>query len=760
MERTAGLARDDTLQAKLDKLDAVLAQTLTSKQDAALFAEMLSLPNDGRYPALDLIPEQRRQRTLDALAAQLPGLARQQPVLMIVEDAHWIDPTSLEVFGRTVDQIKTLPGLLIVTFRPEFTAPWAGRSHVMSLTLNRLGEREAAAIISRLVGNKELPTDVMAEILERTDGIPLFVEEMTKAVLEAEGEGEARRTVAAVPSPALAVPASLHASLMARLDRLGPAKEVAQIGAAIGRGFSHTLLAAVAHKPEPDLNPALDRLIEAGLLFRQGVPPHANYLFKHALVQDAAYGTLLRDPRRALHARIAETLESQFAEIAENQPELLARHAAEAGLYEKAVGYWLRAGQQAVARSAMLEAEALLRRGLTSVSHLTDSTSRQEHELDLQIALGRALSQTQGFHTQAAGEAYSRARQLCDELKRPRKLLPILYGQWVNCFVGADLKRAEQFAAEMLKLGELGDDVITRVVGYRTSGATSLFLGNFPVARACLEEGLELYDPAQRALYGEMTSVDTHVALLGYLAQTLACCGQLDQAHSLCEEAIAEARDTSHAPTLAHILWNAWCAGWCAHSEPSTLLRYTDELLALSADRELMFWHKAGMVSRGWCLAVLGSGEQGVSLLTDGLSDLGTTIFGHLVLTMLADASRIVGQPGVGLAHLTEAERQAEATHVRWCQSEILRMRGVLLTLTGDRVAAEASFRDAIAVAQQQSAKFFELRAALDLARHWDAQGKHDDARDLLAPIYGWFTEGFDTLDLKEAKALLDKLAL
>ena len=306
MERAAGLAHDDTPQAKLDKLDAVLAQTSTSTQDAALFAEMLSLPNDGRYPALDLAPEQRRQRTLEALTAQLAGLARQQPVLMIVEDAHWIDPTSLEVFGRTVDQIKTLPVLLIVTFRPEFNAPWAGRSHVTSLALNRLGERETAAIIAHLVGNKELPADVMAEIVERTDGIPLFVEEMTKAVLEAESEGEARRTAAAVPSPALAVPASLHASLMARLDRLGPAKEVAQIGAAIGREFSHALLAAVVRKPEAELGSALDRLIAAGLLFRQGVPPHATYLFKHALVQDAAYGTLLREPRRALHARIAE----------------------------------------------------------------------------------------------------------------------------------------------------------------------------------------------------------------------------------------------------------------------------------------------------------------------------------------------------------------------------------------------------------------------------------------------------------------------
>ena len=322
MERAAGLAHDDTPQAKLDKLDALLAQTSTSKQDAALFAEMLSLPNDGRYPALELAPQQRRQRTLEALTAQLAGLASQQPVLMIFEDAHWTDPTSLEAFGRAVDRIKTLPALLIVTFRPEFNAPWVGQPHVTSLTLNRLGERDAATIIERLVGNKELPADVMAEIVERTDGIPLFVEEMTKAVLEAEGEGEARRTAAAVPSPALAVPASLHASLMARLDRLGPAKEVAQIGAAIGREFSHALLAAVVRKPEAELNSALDRLIDAGLLFRQGVPPHATYLFKHALVQDAAYGTLLREPRRALHARIAETLEREFTDIAEVQPRI------------------------------------------------------------------------------------------------------------------------------------------------------------------------------------------------------------------------------------------------------------------------------------------------------------------------------------------------------------------------------------------------------------------------------------------------------
>ena len=331
MERAAGLAHGDTPQARLDKLDAVLAQTSTSLEDAALFAEMLSLPNDGRYPALALSPVQRRQRTLEALTSQVAGLASQQPVLMIFEDAHWTDPTSLEAFGRAVDRVKTLPALLIVTFRPEFNPPWVGQSGVTSATLNRLGEREAAAIIARLVGNKELPADVMAEIVERTDGIPLFVEEMTKAVLEAGSEGEARRTAATVPSAALAVPASLHASLMARLDRLGPAKAMMQIAAALGREFSYELLSAVAPSDDAKLLAVLNQLVAAGLLFCYGTPPHATYLFKHALIQDAAYGTLLREARRDLHARIASTLHDNFPQIRDTQPEILAHHYFEAG---------------------------------------------------------------------------------------------------------------------------------------------------------------------------------------------------------------------------------------------------------------------------------------------------------------------------------------------------------------------------------------------------------------------------------------------
>ena len=394
MERAAGFVYDDTPQTKLDKLDAVLADTSTRMEDAALFAEMLSLPNDGRYPALDLEPQQRRQKTLEALTAQVEALSRQNPLLMIFEDAHWTDPTSLETFGRVVDRVRSLPVLLIVTFRPEFEPAWIGRPYVTALTINRLAPRDIEAMIDGVVGNKFIPTSVRHDIIERTDGIPLFVEEMTKAVLEAGSEEEAQRTAATVPHTALAVPASLHASLMARLDRLGLAKEVAQIGAAIGREFSHALLAAVTHKAEAELQSALDRLMAAGLLFQQGAPPHATYLFKHALVRDAAYGTLLREPRHALHASIAETLENQFTEIAQSQPELLAHHFTQAGMTEAAIEWWRTAGQRSLARSALLEGVEQLKRALAQIATLPATPDLRGEEIKLHVAFANALALT------------------------------------------------------------------------------------------------------------------------------------------------------------------------------------------------------------------------------------------------------------------------------------------------------------------------------------------------------------------------------
>src|SRR5271167_1159882 len=435
MERAAGFAHGDTVRTKLDKLDAVLARSFTPPQDRALFAELLSLPNDGRYPTIEMSPQQRRQRTLESLTTQTVALAEQTPLLMIFEDVHWIDPTSLEALGRGIDRIKAVGVLLIITYRPEFEPPRIGRPYDTTLTIRRLGEREIASMIDHVTGNKLLPASVRQDIIERTDGIPLFVEEMTKAVLEAEGEGTAAQAVSMVPSPMLAVPASLHASLMARLDRLGPAKDVAQIGAAMGREFSLALLAAVVRKPETELASALDRLIEAGLLFRQGEPPHATYLFKHALVQDAAYGTLLREPRRALHARIAETLENQFPEIAESQPELLARHCTEAGLIEKAAGLWGKAGQRSLERSALVEAAEQLTRALAQIAALPATPALRREQIKLQVALITPILHVKGYAAPELEAAVEKARLLIEHAEAfgeapddPLLFFSVLYG--------------------------------------------------------------------------------------------------------------------------------------------------------------------------------------------------------------------------------------------------------------------------------------------------------------------------------------------
>ena len=758
MERAAGLVHDDKPQAKLDKLDAVLAQTSTSTEDAALLAEMLSLAYDGRYPAQELSPEQRRQGTLEALSTQLTGLARQQPVLMIFEDAHWVDPTSLEVLGRAVDRIKTLPALLIVTFRPEFTAPWVGQSHVTSLTLNRLGEREAAAIIARLAGNKALPADVLAEIVERTDGIPLFVEEMTKAVLEAESEGAARRMAAAVPSSALAVPASLHASLMARLDRLGPAKEVAQIGSAIGREFSHPLLAAVARKSEAELGSALERLVQAGLLSRQGMPPQASYLFKHALVQDAAYGTLLRSRRQQLHARIGATLEDQFPEIVVTQPALLAQHCAEAGLAEKAVAFWLKAGRQAMAGSAMTEAVAQLRKGLDVLTGLPDDPRRRQLELDLQLALRPALAFTKGLSAPDVGETIARARALAEQLDRPEYLVRLSFGQWAFHFGRSEHKLALSLAEQIEKSAEARNDVRTQLRGRRAHGLTRLHLGEFDAARALLDQCHGLADPAHRGI-GAGLAEDPYATTLAYLALTLAYLGYIDQSRVRLDEALSEARRLRHAQTLAGVLLYAGWFAWITC--PPELGRYAEELMAISNEHRFPFHLGFATAMRGASFIALGQPSEGLRLSTEGLEALratGTVISTPIVLMWLADAYALVGQPADGLNCLAEAARIIETTEERNSEAELYRLRGDLLNATGDQSAAERSYHQALAVAKLQSAKLLELRASISLARLWCKQGRRGEARDLLAPIYGWFTEGFDTLDLKEAKVLLEEL--
>jgi len=770
MERAAGPAHDDTPQAKLDRLDAVLAQTSTSIQDAALFAEMLSLPNDGRYPVLDLAPQQRRQRTLEALTSQLAELARRQPVLMIVEDAHWVDPTSLEVFGRTVDQIKILPVLLIVTFRPEFNAPWAGQSHVMSLMLNRLGEREAAAIVARLVGNKELPADVMAEIVERTDGIPLFVEEMTKAVLEAESEGEARRTAGAVPSPAVAVPASLHASLMARLDRLGPAKEVAQIGAAIGREFSHALLAAVARKPEAELGSALDRLIAAGLLFRQGVPPHATYLFKHALVQDAAYGTLLREPRRALHARIAETLESQFAEIAERQPELLARHCTEAGLIEKAAGLWGKAGQRSLERSALVEAAEQLTRAVAQIAALPGTPTLRREQIKLQVALITPLIHVKGYAAPETKAATERARLLIEQAEAlgeppedPLLLFSVLYSFWVANYVAFNGDAMRELAAQFLALAEKQGATVPLMVGHRLMGTSLMSTGDIAQGRAHYNQAIALYDPNEHRPLATRFGQDVGVAILFYRSRHLWLLGYPEAARRDTEYALKDAREIGQAATLMYALSHVPVTYILCGNNVAANAR-ADEVVALADEKGALLWKAAGMMNQGCVLALTGKASEAVQMMTSGITafrSTGATLWMPWYLSYLARAYAALDHFDDAWRCIGEAITAVETTKEKWCEAEVHRTAGeiALLSREPDAAKAEAYFERALAVARQQQAKSWELRAAVSMARLWGDQGKRDAARELLAPVYGWFTEGFDTLDLKEAKTLLDELA-
>ncbi len=768
-ERAAGFAHGDTPQARLDKLDALLAQTSTSAQDAALFAEMLSLPNDGRYPALDLAPPQRRQKTLEALTSQLAELAGRQPVLMIFEDAHWTDPTSLEAFGRTVGRIKTLPVLLIVTFRPEFNAPWVGQSHVTSLALNRLAEREAAAIIAGLVGNKELPADVMADIVERTDGIPLFVEEMTKAVLEAESEGETRRIAAAVPSSALAVPASLHASLMARLDRLGPAKEVAQVGAAIGREFSYALLASVVRKPEAELGSALDRLIEAGLLFRQGVPPHASYLFKHALVQDAAYGTLLREPRRALHARIADTLELQFAEIAESKPELLARHCTEAGLIDKAAYLWGKAGQRSLARSALVEAVEQLTRALAQIETLPGTPALRREQIKLQVALANALMHVKGYaapDTKAAAERagllIEQAEALGEPPEDPLLLFVVLYGFWAASFVAFNGDAIRELAAQFLALAEKQKTTGPLIVGHRLIGTSLMCTGDVAESRAHYDQAVALYDPAEHRPLATRFSVDSRVSVLSYRSWALWLLGYPEAALADADRAISDAREIGQAATLMYALSHTFTYFECGNYAKAEAV--LDELVALADEKGSLFWKAAGMTNRGCVLALTGKAADAVHKITSGITasrSTGATAWIPSYLSYLARAYAELRQFDDAWRCIGEAMTTMETTKERLWEAEVHRIAGevALKSPKPDRAKAEAYFEHALAVARTQQAKSLELRAAMSMARLWRDQGKRDEARNLLAPVYGWFTEGFDTLDLKEAKALLDELA-
>jgi class 3 adenylate cyclase/predicted ATPase len=770
VERSAGFARDDTLQTKLDKLDALLRQSWYSAEDSALFVQMLSLPNDGRYPVLELAPRQRRQTTMDALVRQVETLSNSGPLLVIFEDAHWADPTSLELMGRLANHIAGHRVLMVISFRPEFESPWIEQAHMTGLTLNRLAPRDVDAMINHIIGNNPLPQAVRQDIIERTDGIPLFVEEMTKAVVETASEDAARRITASAPPPAMAVPASLHASLTARLDRLGGSKELAQIGAAIGREFSHELLLAVAFRPEAKLEMQLDRLIRAGLLFRQGVPPDATYFFKHALVQDAAYSLLLREPRRQLHARIAETIESKFSEIAEKKPELLARHCAEAGDSEKAAALWGKAGQRSAERSALVEATQQLKRALDLITNLPGTPALRQEEIKLQVELITPLLHLRGYAAPETRAAVDRARLLIERAEAlgeptedPLLLFSVLYGLWVASLVGFNGDVSRELAIQFSALAEKQSATGPRMIAHRQMGLSLLHIGDIADGRAHLDHAVALYDPGEHRQLATRFGQDPGAATLCWRSLASLLLGYPDTALADTEQALKIARDSAHSPTLTYVLnFSVFQHIFCGDFAGASVL--IDEFNILKDQMGSAAWGGWGLALSGCLSTVTGGAAVAVQDIPSGviaMHSTGNTMWTPLFLTHLAQANAELRQFKPAWTNIHEAMIAVERTKENWYEAEINRVAGeiALLGAEPDMEKAEAYFANALDIARKQQAKSWELRAAMGMARLLRAQGKRKGARDILALAYAWFTEGFDTLDLRQAKLLLEELA-
>jgi class 3 adenylate cyclase/predicted ATPase len=758
--RAAGFARDDPPAAKLEKLEALLARAAAPDEDMALLADLMSLPAAERHPLPNLSPQRKKERTLEALIRQLEGLAHEKPVVAVWEDVHWLDPTSRELLDLTVERVRSLPVLLIVTFRPEFQPPWAGQPQVGMLALNRLDRRDRTVLIAQIAG-KTLPGEVVFAIAERTDGVPLFVEELTKSVLESGLLREENdRYVLDRPLPPLVIPTTLHGSLLARLDRLVWVRRVAQIGAAIGRQFSYALVRAVSGLPEDELQAALGQLVASELVFQRGTPPEAVYSFKHALVQDAAHGSLLRKARQQLHAQIAEALSAHSPELIETQPELLAQHYAEAGLVEKAVAFWGKAGHRSVARSAMAEAAAQFQKGLDQLALLPDIPERRQKELEFSSALGAVLNVVKGSAAPETGQAYARARELWEQLGSPVEFIQVPCGQSRYHAHRGELDRAQAIAEDLLHLSRRRNDSAGLVMGHYSSGRNLMFAGSFAASRSHLEAVLALYDLNSHHSLLRQTGIHPQLAAQAALGIVLFCLGFPDQALAQSSKAIAEARRLPHPPTLAMSL-GIDALLLSIIGDDIGLEQRVDGLVAVAIDQGFPFYRATGAIFRGWVKAKNADVTEGLSLLRAGSSAYcatGAAAWMPLYIALLAGACELAGQIEEGAARLDQALQLVERTGERWFAAELDRQRGRLLLRQGHPEAAEELYRKALGIAQEQKAKMWELRAVASLARLWRDQGRRAAARDLLAPVYGWFTEGFATPDLKEAKALLDQL--
>jgi class 3 adenylate cyclase/tetratricopeptide (TPR) repeat protein/ABC-type transport system involved in cytochrome c biogenesis ATPase subunit len=773
LEHAARFGPNDTPDEKLEKLEAMLAMATSRVQSVApLFANLLSIPFGDRYPASELSPTQQRRQTLAALLDQFEGLARREPILLLFEDAHWADATSLQLLDLAIERIRQLPVLALFTARPEFEFPWGELPHVSTLTLGPLDRPDVEKMILRVARGRSLPTEVTNQIIAKTDGNPLFVEELTKAVLEGGlvvEKPEGYRLSGFHSS--LEIPATLHDSLMARLDRLAPVKEICQIGAAIGREFSYELLHAVVGRDERSLSYGLAQLEEAELLFRRGAPPEATYSFKHALVQDAAYESLLKSRRQELHGQIARALEEKCAEIVASQPEIVAHHLTRAGLADPAVSYWLKAGNLALSRSANVEAVKHLKQGIELTQSIPASPTRLRKELDLYLALAPALAATEGYVTPETLKAFSHARDLMGDNGSLTEQITVLWGAYLAHGMRAEHVEALAVAQECLKVGAHHEHAGMLAMGNRFAGQALTFMGAFADARHHLEQALVLCTTNnERVATYRKFGVDDQVTALSFLATNLLLLGYLEQAAAAVEDAVSRARAINlpftTAMTLSHV---AFLGTLGCDLEKS--LAYADEAIAHTAEQG-----RAGLEStaiaahqahrarfiQGALLAQRGDPEHGIVIMSDAVASAehtGVRTRRTLYLGHLASAHASLGRPVIGLNLIEEAIKDAEVTHERFFEAELYRLRGTILKALGNTHEAEAGFRRALTIAREQQAHWWELRASNDLAMLLHEDGKGLEAYCLLQSSYSWFKEGLDRPDLRRAKALLDELS-
>jgi class 3 adenylate cyclase/predicted ATPase len=762
LERDLRFGKEDGVTQRLDKLEAVLRNLDLSVDDLVpLLAALLSLKSDGRFSPLTLAPEELKRKTLAALVGVYEAMALQRPVLMVIEDVHWIDPSTRELITLLIERLASCRIFLLITCRPEFESPWAGHTHITSFTLNRLSRKESASMIARVTQGKGLPEAVLDEIVVKTDGVPLFLEELTKTVLESgllENAGD--RYILSGPLPALAIPTSLQDSLMARLDRLASGKEIAQLGAVIGREFSYQLLAGVSRLADEELHDALRELNQSELIFSRGSPPDATYNFKHALVQDVAYQSLLKNKRQQYHQRIAEVLEERLPEIANTEPELLAHHYTEAQLAEPAIDYWYRAGQLARERSANVEAIAHLTKGLGLLESIPDTTKRAAKELALQMALGLAYLAAKGFGAMEVERTYARARELCEQVGDTRQLFKASWGLGRFYTLSGQLRAARQQAEEILVLAQRLQEPEFLIEGHLAMGITLYWMGEFAHARSHNEQVLALYNPDKHGALGFEYGEHPDVTCWARQAFPLWMLGYPDRALESSRKAIARAQELSHPFGLARAL-NFVSGIHQLRREPQSAQKQAEAAISLATEKGFAMWMRFGMLFRGCALIEQGQTKEGIAQLQEGIAATsGTGLLGNTrLLGVLADAFAKIGKPEKAFSALAEAAAVGDKTGEDFWQAELHRLRGELLLRDhGTEVEAESCFQQALEIARNQSTKSLELRAATSLARLWQNQGKRQEAHDLLTPIYSWFTEGFDTADLKEAKALLGEL--